>query len=821
MMSFFISDTRLYDSNQDMQTRYLLLAVLAGSYPLFESCTVRNFAATTAGSVIIINNADLPSGTVGHAYEARLSARGGVAPYSWGISKGNLPAGLTLNASTGVILGTPITAGWSDFFTIRVQDRSGDSSSLSYSAIINPVLDEYGGSPLLPCRATGWFHTEKIGDRWLFCDPAGNASFRIAVGGMLAPGDGRDPHTGQSNSYQSIATGKYGDLNAHWGPQQVRRIRSWGFNTIGQLSSDYVQPYWTCQDCSGWRHGDQPVKVPTFEELLVSNYAAYNRDNLADRATKDLGYGLNYNYSYWRAPILDFFDKAFEQWTDAYFSQSSMQSPLSSRWILGISIDDSDYLWGLGAGPDFVSSPRGHTSADIAYMAMITSPMQTFNPNPMRRGISEIYLDSKVYSKVAVSSPPATCSITTPCSLRDYLYKKYKGNIQGLNTAWETHGYYTTFDSSGTPVQREVIGTGDGITTSFEHTLARTPVSPESVLIQLNGKAQGGDCPWWIDDCKMKRANSGTIEGPAQSTVLADTRSTVDYSSGQLTIIFKSAPPAGQKITANYVAGGWMHGTGLMDEDGRHTAWLGNNSVCLSPATACDGSGEPLPNATRGVAADLDGWISEFSAQYFRSCKTALKKHAPQIMYFGADTLGTWGVPPRKEVLEGAAPYIDGIVPAISTEQASTDYVARYLGDKPMFATLFCAATPDSALSRYPGASAGVHDFATQELRGQIWQKDVHDLFNLKASSTSTYPYIGVSWWGLVDFWNEKTNWGLVSLNDNPYDGKSAVRTSRTDAWGYGVGDEEKNYGDAIDYVKKANVQWFVLLKRNPAVANR
>jgi hypothetical protein len=150
-------------------------------------------------------------------------------------------------------------------------------------------------------------------------------------------------------------------------------------------------------------------------------------------------------------------------------------------------------------------------------------------------------------------------------------------------------------------------------------------------------------------------------------------------------------------------------------------------------------------------------------------------------------------------------------------DQAPTDYVAQYLGDKPMFAALFCAATPDSSLFKYPGASAGVYDFATQQLRGQAWKKWVGDLIHLKAKPTDTYPYVGASWWGLIDFWNEKTNWGLVSLNDNAYDGKSAVRIDRKDPWGYGTGGEVKNYGDALDYVKEGNTLWYSLIKPSAA----
>ena len=60
----------------------------------------------------------LPFATAGEAYSATLTATAGVTPYTWSYS-GSLPAGLTLNTSTGVISGTPTAAGASSF-TVKV-----------------------------------------------------------------------------------------------------------------------------------------------------------------------------------------------------------------------------------------------------------------------------------------------------------------------------------------------------------------------------------------------------------------------------------------------------------------------------------------------------------------------------------------------------------------------------------------------------------------------------------------------------------------------------------------------------------------------------
>jgi len=65
----------------------------------------------------------LPAGNVSQAYSQTLAVIG-TAPITWGIATGSLPPGLTLNASTGVISGTPTTLGTFNF-VVRAQNAAG------------------------------------------------------------------------------------------------------------------------------------------------------------------------------------------------------------------------------------------------------------------------------------------------------------------------------------------------------------------------------------------------------------------------------------------------------------------------------------------------------------------------------------------------------------------------------------------------------------------------------------------------------------------------------------------------------------------------
>jgi hypothetical protein len=70
---------------------------------------------------LVISTSSLPGGTAGTAYHAVVSATGGLTPYAWSMVSGSLPAGLSLNPTSGAISGTPAAAG-SFAFTVQVTD---------------------------------------------------------------------------------------------------------------------------------------------------------------------------------------------------------------------------------------------------------------------------------------------------------------------------------------------------------------------------------------------------------------------------------------------------------------------------------------------------------------------------------------------------------------------------------------------------------------------------------------------------------------------------------------------------------------------------
>jgi hypothetical protein len=57
-----------------------------------------------------------------------VQAVGGTAPYTWSLSAGNLPAGVTLNGATGEISGTPTDKGVFNV-TVQVTDKANPANT--------------------------------------------------------------------------------------------------------------------------------------------------------------------------------------------------------------------------------------------------------------------------------------------------------------------------------------------------------------------------------------------------------------------------------------------------------------------------------------------------------------------------------------------------------------------------------------------------------------------------------------------------------------------------------------------------------------------
>jgi hypothetical protein len=93
-----------------------------------------------------ISTTTFPDGMVGMAYSQTPVATGD-APIAWSIDSGALPAGLTLNAATGEISGTPTAAGRADF-TLKASNGGNPDATKNLSIVIAKA------NPEVPARLT-------------------------------------------------------------------------------------------------------------------------------------------------------------------------------------------------------------------------------------------------------------------------------------------------------------------------------------------------------------------------------------------------------------------------------------------------------------------------------------------------------------------------------------------------------------------------------------------------------------------------------------------------------------------------------------------
>ena len=196
------------------------------------------FSWVVAAAPTVITPANRSSTTGVAIASVTLSATGGTTPYTWTAT--GLPAGLTLNTKTGVITGTPTTAGVSTV-TVSVGDATGRTSAgvtFTWRTATPVVLTD----PNWPGLSTGIEELNTVGDTVALAMKAsgGNGPFAwsatglpaglsIAAGSGLISGSPTDAGADEMLYSDTVVTavdadGRIGTLAISWGVRHVLSV---------------------------------------------------------------------------------------------------------------------------------------------------------------------------------------------------------------------------------------------------------------------------------------------------------------------------------------------------------------------------------------------------------------------------------------------------------------------------------------------------------------------------------------------------------------------------------------------------------------------
>jgi len=322
---------------------------------------------------------------------------------------------------------------------------------LSQASHAAQALDKYGGVTAVQCPngPKPHFYTQKIGNRWWLCDPAGNGFFLKSVANIYYGVDAEQ----QTLNQTKYATGVTTNWSLNWSLQMINRMQAWGFNvTDGYF---YLSPFYTWNI---WPTVDQaiPNKMPQDFSENTSRYVFSNTNNwcgAAGTGVKDLINGITTTsvftgwggYSYG-----DYFDPNYAKCLGNVLAGSnpgirSEATGVNGDYLVFSTIDEGDQVGGLlGPGPDFPTLPPKSLGANAAWIALATAPTQNGTSASSRENwlSGGAYSDTTVYTKKQLST---------------WLSSRYAGSITALNTAWGSS--YTTFGAS--PGGGEVPGTVD------------------------------------------------------------------------------------------------------------------------------------------------------------------------------------------------------------------------------------------------------------------------------------------------------------------------------------------------------------------------
>src|SRR5206468_1283359 len=124
-----------------------------------------------------------------------------------------------------------------------------------------------------------------------------------------------------------------------------------------------------------------PVKAPFIYIVRPAYYGMLNQNNWSPQPIKNMFFGFSPYYTGFKPGngIADYYDANLQtfftnQLTDPIFA--TIKNSSYKQYLMGMSVDDGDQMYGFGNGPDFVT---GHNNSHLGWLVLTMSPVQTAN----------------------------------------------------------------------------------------------------------------------------------------------------------------------------------------------------------------------------------------------------------------------------------------------------------------------------------------------------------------------------------------------------------------------------------------------------------
>jgi len=129
------------------------------------ACQASHAIVNNPGNTVTVTNPGNQTGTVGTAVSLQIHATDSASGQTLTYSASGLPAGLSINSSSGLISGTPTTAATSSV-TVTAKDTTNASGSASFTWTINPAggcnAQQLVGNPGFESGNTVWSSTPAV-----------------------------------------------------------------------------------------------------------------------------------------------------------------------------------------------------------------------------------------------------------------------------------------------------------------------------------------------------------------------------------------------------------------------------------------------------------------------------------------------------------------------------------------------------------------------------------------------------------------------------------------------------------------------------------